>query len=515
MTPDTAKQILDEIADDLGKDIHVRQRMGQSSPSVWPGLNNLWKSIDAENPASRDLIASLAKFTRNLVAAVPENQVKASENEPLIRNILFTYTSYHTSKDESNHRATILLIQSVSNMVTGNEALLARFWGAWMHVPENLSIILRLLGSPDTRIILSALVLVLNCIHGSVERAKLFTGTPLGLRIVITILDRMVSLHDVEELSDGGQAFEIGYSIFSRLIDFGLLPDLYTHISVEGEIITPHQTVLLKLLDSYLHTARLTVEMCQQLCPMIASTFFDLGEYSISAIDRAVPNDTSPASVLPLLSSSSAPAPKVPLTPGELDMLLPSVCEALVLMTQCLITFALTSEDEEFDFPSGDNPKDFLNAVTVEEGMGIPEIIIDLLQRFDRLLPRVMFGKPVDLSTLPLPPGVSHQTHPAPATTVPPKDSATGDEGPAKAGFSYVKRDLVRLLGVLCAGARVVQDRVRACGGIPVVMNLCVVDERNPYLREHAIFTLHNLLDNNGENQHVVEQIRPLPRPSS
>jgi hypothetical protein len=37
ITPDTARQILDEIADDLGKDIHVRQRMGQASPSVWPG----------------------------------------------------------------------------------------------------------------------------------------------------------------------------------------------------------------------------------------------------------------------------------------------------------------------------------------------------------------------------------------------------------------------------------------------------------------------------------------------
>jgi hypothetical protein len=77
ITPDTGRQILDEIADDLGKDIHVRQQMGQATPSVWPGLNNLWKSIDARNPACRDLIASLAKFTRNLVAAVPENQTKA------------------------------------------------------------------------------------------------------------------------------------------------------------------------------------------------------------------------------------------------------------------------------------------------------------------------------------------------------------------------------------------------------------------------------------------------------
>jgi len=184
-------------------------------------------------------------------------------------------------------------------------------------------------------------------------------------------------------------------------------------------------------------------------------------------------------------------------------------------MTQCLVTFALTSEEEELDFPPGDNPKDFLNAAMVEEGVGMAEIIINLLRRFDRLLPRVMYGRPVDLSTLPLPPGVGHQTHSVSTTSAPPKGSSTDDGGPAKAEFGYVKRDLVRLLGVLCAGERVVQDRVRACGGIPVVMNLCVVDERNPYLREHAIFTLHNLLEANTESQHLVDQIRPLPRPPS
>ena len=65
-------------------------------------------------------------------------------------------------------------------------------------------------------------------------------------------------------------------------------------------------------------------------------------------------------------------------------MLLPSVCEALVLMTQCLITFVLTSEDEDFDFPPGDNPKDFLNAAMVEEGVGMPEVIISTFKRHAR-----------------------------------------------------------------------------------------------------------------------------------
>ena len=54
------------------------------------------------------------------------------------------------------------------------------------------------------------------------------------------------------------------------------------------------------------------------------------------------------------------------------------------------------------------------------------------------------------------------------------------DAVPVKRGFAYLKRDLVRLLGILCWQDKSVQDRIRSCGGIPVVMNLCVVDERNP-----------------------------------
>lgn len=46
--------------------------------------------------------------------------------------------------------------------------------------------------------------------------------------------------------------------------------------------------------------------------------------------------------------------------------------------------------------------------------------------------------------------------------------------------FAYVKRDIVKLLGVLCYEDKLVQDRIRDCEGIQLVMNMCVVDERNP-----------------------------------
>ena len=46
--------------------------------------------------------------------------------------------------------------------------------------------------------------------------------------------------------------------------------------------------------------------------------------------------------------------------------------------------------------------------------------------------------------------------------------------------FAHIKRDLVRLLGTSASQNRAIQDRVRECGGLPVVMNLCVVDDYNP-----------------------------------
>ncbi|KAG8861461.1 hypothetical protein FRB96_002910 [Tulasnella sp. 330] len=79
-------------------------------------------------------------------------------------------------------------------------------------------------------------------------------------------------------------------------------------------------------------------------------------------------------------------------------------------------------------------------------------------------------------------------------------------------GFEYIKRDLVRLLGILCHKDRATQDSIREDGGIPLIMNMCVIDERNPYLREHALFTLRNLLQDNPENKKLVDEIKPLNR---
>lgn len=94
----------------------------------------------------------------------------------------------------------------------------------------------------------------------------------------------------------------------------------------------------------------------------------------------------------------------------------------------------------------------------------------DTLRLVDTFLPRVTFGK-----VLPRPHQPQENDN---MTNVGERKQMSAAVVPP--GFSYIKRDLARLLGILCAGNRAVQDRVRICGGIPVIMNLCVVDDNNP-----------------------------------
>ena len=63
-----------------------------------------------------------------------------------------------------------------------------------------------------------------------------------------------------------------------------------------------------------------------------------------------------------------------------------------------------------------------------------------------------------------------------PAST---SDNRSSDEESTK-GFNYLKRDVIRLLGILCYENKMAQDRIRECGGIHAIMNMCVPDDRNP-----------------------------------
>ncbi|KIM82958.1 hypothetical protein PILCRDRAFT_69997 [Piloderma croceum F 1598] len=473
--------------------------MGKVEPPIWPELQKLWHTIaetqissrpswDGNEESLRQFTVNLATFTRNVVAGVPHSQKQVYEIEPEIRRLLHFHTSWSSTQDNQSFKVTRALVQALSNIVTANDALISKLWELYINLPEEQVILIRLLASPDASTVLSVLVFMVNCLNENEQRSRMLCTTPVGARVCITLLDRMVTLFDAVEPSDGAKAFDIGYNLFTRLFDRRLAPELYSNLSIADEIIAPHQTTLLKLLDSYLQLSKES-NIHRQLCPMLSETFFRMMEYAQHAIRRALgPNasdgpSSGSSGIVNIEVTSEGIAP-----PQDLDLFLPKVCEALVLTTQCIATITLEEEQNHQGASRRvDNNvyelRTAFNEARSGGGYGLIESLLELLRLLDLFLPRINFGKPL-------------AQIPRGAITDP-------------TGFSYLKRDLVRLLGILCQGTREVQDRVRLCGGIPVVMNLCVVDERNPYLREHAVFTLHNLLEDNVENQAIVESIKP------
>jgi ataxin-10 len=110
------------------------------------------------------------------------------------------------------------------------------------------------------------------------------------------------------------------------------------------ETVTPHQTTLLKLVDSYLQAVQLSYTHSEsipdkarsRLCSMLAGCFLSMSAHAIRSIQRSLrqPDEASAS------DSSSLNVP-----PSELDVMLPKVCEALVLVAQCMISLLLEAED--------------------------------------------------------------------------------------------------------------------------------------------------------------------------
>ncbi|KAH7872988.1 spinocerebellar ataxia type 10 protein domain-containing protein [Lentinula edodes] len=526
-------ETLDALAGDLGKDGETRIQFGVGE--VWTEIHKLWRDLvhaqltfwdgddsdDGDDAGSikerkkqhslSSLCVSLARFMRNLVAGVSGNQIKAFEDEPIIRRLLHYYTSWSSIENEEASFTARILTQMLSNIITGNEALISNLWETYLNLQEDQVILIRLLASPDNRILLAVLTMIINCVRESRSRTKMLTRTPIGARICIILLDDMVKLYDADEGSEGARAFDVGYSIFTRIIETGLMPDLYTELAIMDEIVTPHQTTLLKLLDSYLQSTPVSSPGTQsritkthvKLCPMLSNLFFSLSTYAQTAMRRSllpsVPNAVQDHSIVVDVQGP----------PAQLDVLLPKVCEALVLTAQCIITITLAAHSHHHSSPTSSNSTAsthesihaFFNQIHLE-GVGLVENLVELLRLLDRFLPRINFGKPVATSAGPTVEQTKQKETPAPSVQAP-------TPAPGNPGFNFLKRDLVRLLGILCNEDRAVQDRLRKCGGIELVLNLCVIDERNPYLREHAIFALHNLLKDNPANQAVVEEIKP------
>ncbi|KAK4883771.1 hypothetical protein RN001_000042 [Aquatica leii] len=66
------------------------------------------------------------------------------------------------------------------------------------------------------------------------------------------------------------------------------------------------------------------------------------------------------------------------------------------------------------------------------------------------------------------------------------------------------KSNIIRLLGNLCWKHKQNQDEARELDCIPLLLDCCNIDARNPFIIQWTVFTIRNLCENNLENQAVI-----------
>ncbi|KAL3814882.1 hypothetical protein ACJIZ3_016150 [Penstemon smallii] len=73
--------------------------------------------------------------------------------------------------------------------------------------------------------------------------------------------------------------------------------------------------------------------------------------------------------------------------------------------------------------------------------------------------------------------------------------------------YKGLRRDIVGIIGNCCYHRKLVQDKVRELDGIVLLLQQCVIDEENPFLREWGMWSVHNLLEGNEENLKLVASL--------
>ncbi|KAJ0265259.1 ARM repeat superfamily protein [Hirschfeldia incana] len=69
------------------------------------------------------------------------------------------------------------------------------------------------------------------------------------------------------------------------------------------------------------------------------------------------------------------------------------------------------------------------------------------------------------------------------------------------------RRDIVAVIGNCAYRRKEVQDEIRERDGLFVMLQQCVTDDENPFLREWGLWCVRNLLEGNEENQKVVAEL--------
>ncbi|KAE8250743.1 hypothetical protein A4X13_0g4425 [Tilletia indica] len=452
-------------------------------------------------------------------------------------------------------------------------------------------LILRLLASSDHGTLVATILILLTCCRGSQERSRQLATSPAcrpSLEMLLSILEQSFrDFAEAEHDSSGSPIDELDelssltYSLFSHLFARQLFGPMLINIapaatvpdSEEADVphnpVTGSQRTLLGLFDAYIYAgADEYGEVSHRQNPQenpdveaLLSTFVRLGIHLRSAMTQ-LPR--------PPIPGSSASGDIGPPLPGFDARTLIGVPQAIVLVVQCMSEWMVLSskrvDEAKGEGSDAEKVDPFVlagrrllerkrglakeNLAKVVVGSGDPlanhsfspqdpvGVAISLLREAAAVFPAESPFKSSNATSnstssttrptdAPQDHVLSHTGASSLSTASPAATQLENAGGPGKMAFTYLKRELVRLVGIVSfvearggsesdkEGVRDVQDYVRELGGLFVVLGMTQVDELNPYIREHAVFALRNLLAGNQTSQDLIAQLRKVEEPQS
>ncbi|BGO92551.1 hypothetical protein NBRC10512_000471 [Rhodotorula toruloides] len=458
----------------------------------WPSLEKVWQveagRLEQDEKDSIPAVTALAAFVLSLCTANEVNQESAlTYIEPHLRRILLAASSLVNFENGEYTTMTRVCCQTLANLVTANDGIGGRYFSQRLRDEEEDKLLQRLLASPDHGTLQAVLIFLLNSIHDNRERAMLLATTPAGA----AILDRLMVLvgalfegETAEGIAHGeftSDIFQISFAIIQQLISLeAFVPAYEGHALMPGFSISPTLVTMLKFLDGHLSLAgQATTPSSLALVPFLIRQLIALGTSVMEQKERAM--DAADAATF----------------------------QGVVLVLHCLVSIGLALDSQE----EGQRVEAREEAESkMVKGV---EAVVRLLRFSQTLMPP---------PTPRLTPPTSKNGTDAASTAISDTSSAPTPSPEVSAAVAQLQRLSAQFLGIVSfippagvtytmkARAKAVQDKVRECGGLELLLSMCQIDERNPTMREHALFAIRNLLRNNQTNQDFVDGMKPQYR---
>ncbi|KAF9351683.1 hypothetical protein BGX26_010362 [Mortierella sp. AD094] len=543
---------LDAVAKRLQVDEEFRVELG-SHDGLWTSLALILNKVvkDGLDPEQVEQLMFLFRIIRNSVADVSENQDRARNSNllKLIQEIISQAAHTHYG----NVTYIMMLragVQALSNLVTGNNVSKDQIWKSFLAEAPSPScdqyLLSDLLFSTSAgKKLLTQLINESHASSGKEERKS--------FEMIFTFFDHLISQDHFpqlfEVLSNPGAESEEEYSIRYHgegfhdkkteqyKDDVDSLPkiqelkieeiqdeegDHSRKAKMEGkknaerQYLSAEHVVLLKIIDSriYCHHDLQQKRYQEQQNQIDTENSSSEAEPAVSlATVKCLTEIFVRVSALTIEIFKTLEQPGVG-QHGVED--LANLSSGLMLLLGCFAHLSLY-EDGFISKEQGLLEDDVENLATPGEPLPVPEWFkaqhmeminggliesaIDLLRQADKSLVRVT--KPVTAMPNTATPAMAANTD---STLL----SNTSTEQGQQSFFIGLKRDIVRLVGNLAYRSRHVQDLIRQCNGLIVMLSQCNIDDANPYLREYAILAMKNILAGNSENQALIEELQPI-----